>query len=640
MRTRQWTGREMMRAVVTVATAVVLARSSNGQVGAAALKHCESLGFSTSEDFVTRGPEPPDGNPIVSDGDLLGVEYGGASPQCYICARNSELLKTFDVSVDLGLDSVDVLDVDAYVVALSTELDSPTEGQFKAGDLLVTDGNVIPNRALTYAFGPGAITYDLGLDAVHFVGAPQQIALFLADARQLSRTDWLANPATLQQLLVNYEVDIWFSTEGTWGTPGSGGFLDGDLLSAASGTIVAENKDLLPASVPAGIPVRGVDFGLDGVTSGRDGDPAGIHFSTEILFSGTPSFSDGDVIKAGHGVVTTNTGLTFGFEPLADELGLDALSIAGPAAEGCVSRLTRIGGADVADISLTNGRVLPGVLGINAAVPFGGRIDFQGTLCDDVDRFRLLYRLAGSGNPWQPIEVAPSKHWTVAVDAFFPPTPDCLGTQTWSSDAGGWFDGADYRHLTKPGLGGCNPDLPLAVWESSLAVNGNDKLYEVVLETDVGGTVHTNDMRLVQIDNTKPTVEIEKQAGECNTLAASDMPYTVKARMQDAHFYRYRLSVSGGGYPAHVHLPVAFYDDPTDNVIEVGTVDWNTFVDLQEITVTNLTPNPVACGYTVILTGWDRTIWCGFSYSNNWASRCVGCGHATDTWTFNYTPTP
>ena len=30
---------------------------------------CQDLAFSTEEDFVTRGPEPPDGNPVISDGE-------------------------------------------------------------------------------------------------------------------------------------------------------------------------------------------------------------------------------------------------------------------------------------------------------------------------------------------------------------------------------------------------------------------------------------------------------------------------------------------------------------------------------------------------------------------------------------------
>ena len=51
-----------------------------GEVGPAALNLCRDFAFSVEEDFVTHGPEPPDGNPIISDGDMLGLN-------CTVCAR-------------------------------------------------------------------------------------------------------------------------------------------------------------------------------------------------------------------------------------------------------------------------------------------------------------------------------------------------------------------------------------------------------------------------------------------------------------------------------------------------------------------------------------------------------------------------
>ena len=104
---------------------------------------------------------------------------------------------------------------------------------------------------------------------------------------------------------------------------GAPSFLDGDLLSARDGAIVAGNKALLPdPAVPAGIPDRGVDFGLDAVTAERPGNRASIHFSTEILFDGEVAFTDGDVLKAGNGVIYTNKDLINCFEPKASFLGL------------------------------------------------------------------------------------------------------------------------------------------------------------------------------------------------------------------------------------------------------------------------------------------------------------------------------
>jgi hypothetical protein len=311
-----------MRKIVTRVTAGILlmliALAPLGPVVGRPLAlppECQELAFSTEEDFVTQGPVPPDGNAIISDGDLLGRN-------CLLCARNADLLaETFDVTVDLGLDAADIVDVETSLIAFSTELNSPHLGQFTQGDLLVTNGVIIPNQALTYAFGQGVVGYDIGLDAVHFVGDGDSILGLLG----YLQTNPIQDPGKLSDLLKEFGVDIWFSTEGTWQVVGAPSFLDGDLLSARDGTIVAGNKTLLPTGVPAGIPDRGVDFGLDAVTTDRTGNQELIHFSTEILFDGEPSFTDGDVLKAGNGVIYTNSQLVTCFEPKADFLGLDAL---------------------------------------------------------------------------------------------------------------------------------------------------------------------------------------------------------------------------------------------------------------------------------------------------------------------------
>jgi len=281
---------------------------------------CRKMAFSTEEDFVTQGPEPADGNPIISDGDLLGEG-------CVVCARNADLLQGFKVTVDLGLDAVDIIDVDRYLVAFSTELDSPNTGQFTAGDLLITNGAIIPNAALLYGFGLRMV--DLGLDAVHFVGESGRIIEFLDYVRSAGREYWLREGA-LQASLRQYGLDIWFSTEGTGPYPTQPAFLDGDLLSARDGIIVARNSLLLPPGVPAGIPNRGVDFGLDAVTCDRAGNRENIHFSTEILYKREPSFTDGDVLLILDGVVYTNKDLVHCFEPKSSFLGLDALYIDRP----------------------------------------------------------------------------------------------------------------------------------------------------------------------------------------------------------------------------------------------------------------------------------------------------------------------
>jgi len=273
--------------------------------------------FSTEEDFFTHGLVPNDGNPIISDGDLLNAEG-------YVYMRNHELLvkfKVIDVTYDLGLDAAVVIDKEDYFVAFSTELDDPM-GQFTAGDLLTNLGAILPNSALLAAFDiPHEL--DLGLDALHFTGEKDAIIKFLEIVKEEGREFWLVNTGALIKYLKELGIDILFSTEGTAPTPEEPGFLDGDLLSAATGKIEAANSDLLPLSVPAGIPERGVDFGLDAVTLDKEEN---IEFSTEILYEDTLSFTDGDVLLQGDGVVLHNASLIKAFELKVKELGLDALS--------------------------------------------------------------------------------------------------------------------------------------------------------------------------------------------------------------------------------------------------------------------------------------------------------------------------
>ena len=278
---------------------------------------CKELAFSTEEDFVTRGPEPPDGNPIISDGDLLsGTNH-------IVCARNAELLAKWQLNQDLGLDAVDILSIDDTLVAFSTELDHP-DGLFRAGDLLMTNGVVIPNLALLRLFQVG---HDLGLDGLHFVGSETQILAFVDFAAQYDREDWLdTSKVNLQTYLKEFSVDIWFSTEGTERQAATAQILDGYVLSARDGVVVFNQKQLFPAGIPAGLPQRGVDFGLDAITSSRGGSRPLSRFSTEILYRGEAGFTDGDVLRAETGVVEIKqAALVNQYEPYADFLGLDAL---------------------------------------------------------------------------------------------------------------------------------------------------------------------------------------------------------------------------------------------------------------------------------------------------------------------------
>lgn len=278
------------------------------------LKECEGGAFSTEEDFMMMRGEPFDGNRYISDGDLL-------SPNGQVCARNAELLQRFDVKVDLGLDAVDILSFDG-VIAFSTELDSPS-GTFTAGDLLLTTGAVIPNSALVAPFG---IHHNIGLDEVKFMGKMDDIRRFVEVANRMKPQDW--NGGKLQAALKDFKVDIWFSIEGTvWDRQRP--ILDGDVLSA-TGTTIATNRDLLTPGAPGGLPVEGVDFGVDAFAVAREAiagarELSAIFFSTEINYDGKVSFTDGDVLRQGGSAVITNSALVAAFNPAAKFLGLDAL---------------------------------------------------------------------------------------------------------------------------------------------------------------------------------------------------------------------------------------------------------------------------------------------------------------------------
>ena len=316
-------------------------------VGEAELMRCRNGGFSTEEDFMMRRGEPSDGSPWISDGDLL-------SRDGFVCARNADLLKVFWEGEfppqDLGLDAVDIIDAEKYLVAFSTELDHP-KGVFTAGDLLVTNGAIIPNAALVALF---RVDYDIGLDGIQFIGEKQAIMDFLEFAEEKPRDFW-GETGVLPRELKRRKLDLWFTVEGTALTPNKTKiFLDGDLVSVF-GTVVLQQVDLLPPAVPAGIPIRGVDFGLDGVTVPRNGNKENLFFTTEIVFDRKRlKFTDGDVLLFGDGVVLTNWNLIQAFEPATRDVGLDTLYFTDEAR--CENKITNIGGLKINEVEFADQR--------------------------------------------------------------------------------------------------------------------------------------------------------------------------------------------------------------------------------------------------------------------------------------------
>ncbi|MGB3458119.1 MAG: hypothetical protein WBB08_02255 [Halobacteriota archaeon] len=531
---------------------------------------CKMLYYSTEEDFVTQGPEPPDGNPIISDGDLLG-------PGCVVFARNKKLLEKFDTERDLGLDAADVLDEKRFLVAFSTSLDDPN-GQFTAGDLLVTNGAVIPNIALLAKCDIQRA--DLGLDAVHFIGDVDSIIKFLEHASTVSRDEWLKN---LPGLLEEYNIDIWFSTEGTAPTPEAPQFLDGDLLSARTGTIVFANRDLLPSSVPAGIPDRGVDFGLDAVISDRDGNKEMVHFSTEILNEERPSFTDGDVLLFGNGVVCTNYELIKCFEPKTKELGLDALAITiGGPIPPCAAVIIQVGGMAAGSINsdgLANGSSATTPIFEAFDSPFGGAVKILGRMpsCEECKRFKVEY------GEWPDSSTPPT--------TFIPMTDDFKEWQfIWPSiwiltdrvpDSDGWLD-----ILCDTIMGGL-----YYPWDTA----GKDGKYSLKLTIeDNGGVQHVSSPVVVMVDNTRPKAVLSIDAvPECGDIFVGDT-VTGKITGTDEHFYSYQLRYESSLASGNI-LPVRNYTGVADHGDTALSFTWNT------------TGLP-ACGYQIRLWVWDRTI--------------------------------
>lgn len=274
--------------------------------------------FSTEEEFMAK---TPNGLVKVSDGDLL--DWHGN-----VVMTNAQLLKIFQVGDDIGLDAIDVIDTktDPMLVAFSTELDSPY-GQFDAGDLLTNQGAIIPNEALLAGFNlPKGL--NLGLDAVQVIGKKEMIIDFFKYITSIGPDQLIANPQILPEILTKYQIDILFSTEGTGPVSMTARtFIDGDLISAKSGAVIVANSTLLPSPIPAGIPSRGVDYGLDSVICPRNlSNKSDIFFSTEILNT-KPAFTDGDIMQCNNSVVIAdNWVLIRNFNPPTGFLGLDGLS--------------------------------------------------------------------------------------------------------------------------------------------------------------------------------------------------------------------------------------------------------------------------------------------------------------------------
>lgn len=653
--------------LLTLALALLLAPSAAHAQGAYPLDKCRSGAFSTEEDFMMKEGKPYDGDPYISDGDLLSTTGD-------VCARNADLLMAFNPTggymPDLGLDAVHIISFDKRLVAFSTEIDD-IFNRFSAGDVLFTDGGRIPNSALVAKFG---IRNNIGLDGLQFIGKPEDLIAFANRVREADPAGW--DKGLLDQLLRAFSVDIWFSIEGTHNGLEGALILDGDLL-AASGSIVARNSDLLPASVPAGLPARGVDYGLDAIAApelpGRDSP---LLFSTEILHRGEPAFNDGDVLKKGDGVVIHNEDLIAPFRPFADFLGLDALWIPFDQPPPRDPNLQTMCGDTHSNVDFDGGMVAVGGPGTGLyrdnpgggwpdgrpRRPCGAFVPVDGYLPSiGVDRFRVAYRPAGAPAPAVGAATGIRTTWKLFEWRWWP-VPGCYLGPSLSTDASGWMDASDYLAAKNGTLTGCaNSGLRLAVWNTDNTAgfdpgpadeNGH---YVLWLEWDDGALHREPFEHHLQLDNILPTIapypaglQVRLPGGgvalpACNLdNPARGSTYEVWGQFDDAYYWKFSLALRGGDPPASVSYGPHNYWDANDGTAPIkntdltGTTPDLTTVHLRDINMTDLGASFKKCCYVLDLYVHDAAIRHSFNFQA--ANDNSGSYYAWTFVTFAATP--
>ena len=541
---------------------------------------------------------------------------------------------------------------------------------------LFTPGCAIPNVALVKPFN---ITWDIGLDGVQFIGTIVNILNFVNGLSQYPRDKFLQDPGLLQTLLNQNKIDIWFTVEGTAAIGTHGQVLDGDLLSAATGTIIVSQAALLPANVPAGLLQRGVDFGLDGVMTPRDPAQAltALRFSTEILYNGGTSFTDGDILLLGDGIVTTNSALIQPFHPAADFLGLDALSSGPGVSPPTGPHIQKLcGEQSVGDF---NGGMVPiGVGGTGLYQgPFGGASgSFNGPIGDptthdprgqpcgnfvpidgflppaaNVSWFRVAYRLYT--DPYQGPGFHPGirTQWRLSKPQGGPCSPYDWNTPLWlPTTSDGWMDAVAWSDAISPApSNGCvNNNLHMAVWDTTSdqgtgwGPSNKDGHYVLWLEWKIGTstTVYREQYdHHLQLDNTPPTIaaypdglkvyvnNLNNTQGPwipaCGTETSHAHELQIWGQFYDAYYSRFSLQASGGNPPWSAGFgPHKWWDSddgtvippPIKNTNSTGTTSPSTPVHLRDINMaTALGAHFTQCCYDLTLRVWDAAILHSFS---------------------------
>ncbi|MHA3915767.1 hypothetical protein [Halovulum sp. GXIMD14793] len=611
---------------------------------------CTGTVFSTEEDFMSFAGEKYDGNPVVSDGDLIAYDRSAGTTE--LCARNAELIprNLLEIPRSLGLDAVDVILPEKGLIAFSTELDE-TFDIFGHGDIIFPNGTVIPHEVLIKRFD---LRGEHGLDAVHFTGEQDNIIRAIELAWENGPDRLKEDPEAYLKQLQELEVDIWFSIEGTTERPEAPGILDGDVLSAVAGVKVVAQDMILSPPIPAGIRDRGVDFGVDAVTADRKGTRSEIRFSTEILYRNEPQpFTDGDLLQAGGALEIKHEELIKGLEPKADFLGLDAVSFSAPEVDFGRPHLDSLCGRSHAAVDFGS----DGLWRLNAATtppgddprrPCGAQIPIDGTLpinlatsSGDMTRFRVVYESLNATLP--PLSGNVETTWRLLRPRLILGSWQCSwGPALTLATSGGWMDAKDFHDamtgnpngITGNGAGfGCaNPHLHLAVWNTqTLPGDRDDDLMRVHLEWETTGTaaVQTGAWHNIQLDNTAPDLsglEVRLMDGvsvvpSCGEAPTSASQFQIWTAFKDKHFGHYTLRVEGGDpWVSHTfasptgnstHEYYQPLDDPFNVITDTGTTGTG-LKRVRDIDMTELAGSFTRCCYSLRLQVWDSSIRHGF----------------------------
>ncbi len=497
----------------------------------------------------------------------------------------------------------------------------------------------------------------MGLDALHFVGDLGAIENAIRLADDLGREQLEQDPNTYLNRLEALGVDIWFSLEGTSDPVRDPDILDGDLLSAVTGSIVAPNSTLLSPPIPAGIINRGVDFGLDAVVTDREGNRERIRFSTEILYAGEPApFTDGDVLRIGGAIDVPHQNLIAPFDPRARFLGLDALSFAPGIDIGMDPHLNSLCGrlfsaADFSPDGLWRANTFPTPPGDPPRRPCGLWVPIDGTLPPDllaedgtIARFRVVFESMTMSSFDDEIETS----WRLRKPTG-PAWAPCVWqpvTENLSTDGtDGWMDAQDFvdamtgnpAGITGNGSIGCaNPHLHLAVWAThKLPADRQNDLMRVHLEWELTDStvIPATVSHAIQLDNILPEMppypggfEVRLMDGMTQVPACGEAPtgesvFQVWADFADVHYWFFTLTVEGGDPPTtHVfgspsgddrHEYFEMPDDatvPLKNTDDTGTIPDGSLVHLRNIDMTELGDSFQRCCYLLEIRVFDAAI--------------------------------